>query len=64
LRDGLNDAAGDEIGQNAPDRGVGGRKAFGARERAELGAAPDRKILPQALDCSPERGRPVLLSNP
>ena len=52
-QDGLNRAAGDELGDDAPDGGVG---ALLAHERAELGAAPHGEIEAQALDRLDETG--------
>ena len=55
-RDGLNRTAGDELGDDAPDGGVGDSEAPLAHEGSELGAAPHGEIEAQALDRLDETG--------
>ena len=55
-QDGLNRTAGDELGDDAPDGGVGDSEALLAHEGSELGAAPHGEIEAQAPIASTRPG--------
>jgi hypothetical protein len=62
-RNRIDHAARHQAPDDAPDGGIGDRKAFRPHDRAELGAPPHRIILAQPLDRTNQRARPILAAN-